>query len=61
VTTKVDKKESSVEQSILKDWIKKISGLTGDIIRDVRACYKNYGKQGKNMPPEVRLRCRVLI
>ena len=45
----------------MKEWIKKISGLTSDIIRDVRACYKSYGKNGKSMPSDVRVRCRVLI
>lgn len=54
-------RDSEIEDSKLADWTSKVGSLCNDIVRDVAACSKQFGGCGKQIPPEFRLKCRVLI
>jgi len=55
------KRDSEIEGHVLSDWTQKVASLSNDIVRDVSACFKQFGGHGKQVPPDIRLRCRVLI
>lgn len=54
-------RDSEVEDAELAEWTSKVAGLCNDIVRDVAACSKQFGGHGKQIPPEFRLKCRVLL